>query len=381
MVVAISIIVHSCSLVGIILMSFWYNGCWLNVAFIGTTMLLVYLMPLISLKYEAKGFLAGPGLVGTYIVFLCFSAIRSEPETKCYKKEKAGGGVNWETIFSFGFGLVSIAASVFSTGKDYKCIQLRCVVVSEDDVPYGYGFFHFVFAMGSMYFGMLFVGWDTHHTMEKWNMDVSWTSAWVHIVNEGLAVISFSKFLLRSLIILTELMAIVVARVYAIGWLRQLLARIFGIGDEPPHQPQQQQQQQQQQQFEMAILSGWSEDDDTEQEQEEQSATTAGFLSIPRPASPSSRSTGDGFSDVLSVSDDASYGGRSPSPASTDEIQEVTPPVDIAIAVAVLIDEEKRDRPASALRQRRRYTSHEGAGAGPSSSSSRPAILSDEEEV
>jgi len=51
--------------------------------------------------------------------------------------------------------------------KCLKHLQFRNVVESEDSIPYGYGFFHFVFAMGSMYFGMLFVGWDTHHTMEK----------------------------------------------------------------------------------------------------------------------------------------------------------------------------------------------------------------------
>jgi hypothetical protein len=39
------------------------------------------------------------------------------------------------------------------------------LALSEDDVPYGYGFFHFVFAVGSMYFGMLFVGWYTQKPM------------------------------------------------------------------------------------------------------------------------------------------------------------------------------------------------------------------------
>ncbi|CAD6258784.1 unnamed protein product [Miscanthus lutarioriparius] len=73
---------------------------------------------------------------------------------------------------SFVIELISIAVAAFSTGSDYKCIQFRNVEESEDNIPYGYGFFHTVFAMGSMYFGMLFVGWDTHHTMEKWNMDV-----------------------------------------------------------------------------------------------------------------------------------------------------------------------------------------------------------------
>lgn len=39
---------------------------------------------------------------------------------------------------------------------------------SEDDVPYGYGFFHFVFATGAMYFAMLLIGWNTNHTMKKY---------------------------------------------------------------------------------------------------------------------------------------------------------------------------------------------------------------------
>jgi len=39
---------------------------------------------------------------------------------------------------------------------------------AEDDVPYGYGFFHFVFATGAMYFAMLLIGWNSHHSMRKY---------------------------------------------------------------------------------------------------------------------------------------------------------------------------------------------------------------------
>jgi hypothetical protein len=39
----------------------------------------------------------------------------------------------------------------------------------EDDVPYGYGFFHFVFATGAMYFAMLLVGWNSHHSLRKYD--------------------------------------------------------------------------------------------------------------------------------------------------------------------------------------------------------------------
>lgn len=36
-------------------------------------------------------------------------------------------------------------------------------------VPYSYGFFHFVFATGAMYFAMLFVGWNSHQIMHKYD--------------------------------------------------------------------------------------------------------------------------------------------------------------------------------------------------------------------
>ncbi|XP_021984061.1 uncharacterized protein LOC110879830 isoform X2 [Helianthus annuus] len=45
-----------------------------------------------------------------------------------------------------------------------------------------------VFVAGVMYFAMLLIGWNSHYTMKKWTIDVGWTSTWVRIVNEWLAV-------------------------------------------------------------------------------------------------------------------------------------------------------------------------------------------------
>ena len=83
--------------------------------------------------------------------------------------------------------------ATFSTGIDSKCFQVYYTQLllfgyhtfyqivfwkqpfqfrkddtqAEDDVPYGYGFFHFVFATGAMYFSMLLIGWNTHHSIRK----------------------------------------------------------------------------------------------------------------------------------------------------------------------------------------------------------------------
>ncbi|PWZ29548.1 hypothetical protein Zm00014a_002163 [Zea mays] len=192
--------------------------CWLDIELLGTTLLLLYIMCVLSLMSKANKLFMEPGLIGGYILFLCLLAITSEPESSCYQKHKAGPHAIWITISCFVFGLLGTVYSTFSTGSDYKCMQLWNIVESEDDVPYGYGFFHFVFAVGSMYVGMVFVGWDTHHTMKQWNVDIGWMSTWVHIVNEALVVVFY--------------IAILLARIFGIGWLRHLLAKVFGTGDQ-----------------------------------------------------------------------------------------------------------------------------------------------------
>ncbi|KAK5833003.1 hypothetical protein PVK06_016812 [Gossypium arboreum] len=102
---------------------------------------------------------------------------------------------------SFVVALLAMVIATFSTGIDSQCFQLQFSkkeARAEDTVPYGYGFFHFVFATGAMYFAMLLIGWNTHHTIKRWTIDVGWTSTWVRIVNEWLAVCVYCKYLTRT---------------------------------------------------------------------------------------------------------------------------------------------------------------------------------------
>ncbi|KAJ8442387.1 hypothetical protein Cgig2_018643 [Carnegiea gigantea] len=69
---------------------------------------------------------------------------------------------------SFITALLTIVIATFSTGIDSQCFQFcRAKKPAENGVPYGYGFFHFVFATGAMYFAMLLIGWNTHHPMKN----------------------------------------------------------------------------------------------------------------------------------------------------------------------------------------------------------------------
>lgn len=205
----VSIAAYVGSLLGIVLMYVWYApspACRHNILFITVTLVLVQLMTFVSMSSKVKAGYLAPGLMGIYVVFLCWSAIRSEPHTEvCNRKAAVATSADWVNIASFVIAVIVIVAATFSTGIDSKCLEFKSSSAAaaeeeEDDIPYGFGFFHLVFAMGAMYFAMIFVGWNAHQTMEKWTIDVGWASTWVRVGNEWLAAIVYIWMMIAPVI-------------------------------------------------------------------------------------------------------------------------------------------------------------------------------------
>ncbi|GMI89498.1 hypothetical protein like AT3G24460 [Hibiscus trionum] len=204
-VVSLATAAYVICIVGIIMMYIWYApepSCLRNIFFITWTLVLIQLMISVALHPKVNAGILTPGLMGLYVVFICWCAIRSEPAGEnCIRKAEESNRTDWLTIISFVIALLAIVIATFSTGIDSQCFQFRKKEEpAEDAVPYGYGFFHFVFATGAMYFAMLLIGWNTHHTIKKWTIDVGWTSTWVRIVNEWLAVCVYLWMLLAPVI-------------------------------------------------------------------------------------------------------------------------------------------------------------------------------------
>ncbi|KAJ8763892.1 hypothetical protein K2173_003674 [Erythroxylum novogranatense] len=188
-----STIFYLASVCGIVVMYIFYGRrleCSLNIFFITWTAVLLAVMMAVSLHSKINRGLLSSGIMASYLVFLCWSAIRSEPANdKCNKKSEANAhSTDWTTILSFLFGICAIVMATFSTGIDSQSFQFgKNRDQEEDDIPYDYGFFHLVFALGAMYFGMLFISWNLKNSARKWSIDVGWASTWVKIVNEWLA--------------------------------------------------------------------------------------------------------------------------------------------------------------------------------------------------
>lgn len=188
----LSTISYIASFVGIGVLYVLYvpnSSCAFNIFTITWTAILVTIMMAVSLHSKVNEGLLSSGIMSSYIVFLCWSALHSEPQTgKCHSHMKIAQDGDLATIVSFIIAICSIVMATFSTGIDTKSFQFRNDEVQlDEDIPYSYEIFHIVFAMGAMYFAMLFISWELNHPTRKWSIDVGWASTWVKIINEWFA--------------------------------------------------------------------------------------------------------------------------------------------------------------------------------------------------
>ncbi|CAI9117941.1 OLC1v1019433C2 [Oldenlandia corymbosa var. corymbosa] len=97
-----STIFYIASVFGIVLMYVLYASkpsCALNIFFISWTGVLLAVMMVISLHSKVNRGLLSSGIMASYIVFLCWSAIRSEPATaKCSPQTQESGHGGWTTV-------------------------------------------------------------------------------------------------------------------------------------------------------------------------------------------------------------------------------------------------------------------------------------------
>ncbi|XP_072962486.1 uncharacterized protein [Typha angustifolia] len=207
-----STIFYIASFSGIVLMYLMYtpnSSCMLNLFFITWTAILVKVMMIVSLhSKKVNAGLLSSGIMGSYIVFLCWSAIHSEPQIGKYNtQKKISENDDWATIVSFLIAVCAIVIATFSTGADSKPFQFwkKDEALSGDDIPYRYDIFHFIFSMGAMYFAMLFISWELSHPTTKWSIDVGWVSTWVKIVNQWFAASIYLWKLISPAIMRTKL--------------------------------------------------------------------------------------------------------------------------------------------------------------------------------
>ncbi|KAF7837226.1 putative serine incorporator [Senna tora] len=189
----------------------WFNpsghDCGLNVFFLVMSMVIAFAIGIISLHPQVNGSLLPASVISLYCAYLCYTGLSSEPhdyECNGLNKSKA---VNISTLL---LGLLttvlSVLYSALRAGSSTAFLSPPCSPKSAGKKPlleaeeleegkgkkeenearpvsYSYSFFHLIFALASMYSGMLLSGW-TSSSGSSDLIDVGWTSVWVRICTE-----------------------------------------------------------------------------------------------------------------------------------------------------------------------------------------------------
>lgn len=222
---------------------YWFNpsgvdgGCGLNVSIIVLSGLLVMAFSAVSLHPKVQnGSLFPSAVIGMYVMYLAYGALLSEPHDYACN----GLGAKWNVasgttlVGGLLLTLVTTTYSAFRAGSNTRTFTMYSSDADEPllerpptsqagadsgaedaelgdmsssgaermskerdgagdggdrqeraldefaPVTYSYSFFHLVFALASMYIGMLMTGWGTG-AEEKDLMDVGWASVWVKV--------------------------------------------------------------------------------------------------------------------------------------------------------------------------------------------------------
>ena len=203
-----------------------------DLAFISVTLILFVLFTGLSLMPRVSGGIFTSGIVSAYCVFLCATAIQSDPS-------HAGAPPRWLQVLGFAIALTALLHSTFSAtahGRAFEVAHaaptprgegcLCCGDADEDEPdevhPLSYSFFHEVFALGvriraalkpsfrvltppplqqAMYAAMLFTSWSPAEKFSEWDFDKGEASMWVKIGCEWAAAAIYVWILLAPILL------------------------------------------------------------------------------------------------------------------------------------------------------------------------------------
>lgn len=159
-----------------------HASCSLNIFFITWSLILVMVMIAVLFvpNRTATAGLLTSGSAILYCNWLLFSALNSEPPSSCVVG--IGTGAGWITVVGFFIAIFVVAFSTMTTGASSDMFGNHS---NEPGVlPYRADFFHFIFALASMYLAMLFTNWDISADTTAYSLGTGWISTWVKIASK-----------------------------------------------------------------------------------------------------------------------------------------------------------------------------------------------------
>jgi len=211
-----TLMLYACSIALTVYLYKWFNpageDCSRNLWLISVAVVLCVIFTAICMCPMAKeGSLLPSAVITSYCIYLCYSALSSEPSDYHCNPHAQHHQAKPTMIASTVLTLLSVVYSALRAGtsdffggmkdseqSDFEALQgaetgggpMQGGDADSDDedngkakptgpVSYSYSFFHFIFAVACMYLAMLMTGWGTHSRNNEEQVDVGWASVWV----------------------------------------------------------------------------------------------------------------------------------------------------------------------------------------------------------
>jgi hypothetical protein len=191
-------------LTGFGLAYYFFGGCGGNIAII-TVNLVICILLYITAIFTERGSIFTASIVSCYVVYLTSAGLMVANDG-CSRVSQAVTGKLY-TVGASIFTLVWMAYSAFSATYQINACDCRGVCCDDerefDSGPeFNIPFFHFVFALASVYLLMIVTHWGYTGSTESisWALDRGATSKWVNISASWVTLIIYALSLIAPLI-------------------------------------------------------------------------------------------------------------------------------------------------------------------------------------
>lgn len=203
------------------------DGCALNKFFISFNLILAIVVSVISVLPVVQDAQPSSGLlqssvISAYTLYLTWSAMSSEPDTKCNpaaslfdKVPNLSPTFDTNTALSAVILFCTVAYSCIRTSSSFSGASEDILIADDGDeenggqkvhddeasqVAYSYSFFHFTFVLASLYIMMMLTNWYTPEGAEFKKLSRNWATVWVRISSSWVCVLIFVWTLIAPLV-------------------------------------------------------------------------------------------------------------------------------------------------------------------------------------
>lgn len=215
----VTFLLFAASITGIVLLYIYFTQpgeCMLHKFFISFNLILCFFCSVVSTlpkvqEYQPKSGLLQSSIVTAYVIYLTWSGVSNSPDRDCnpgllpfisknnssdvFDKESIVGLIIWILVVIYSSLRSGSSSDKMAMASDSENVadqdgEKKETDDESDKITYNWSFFHFVFALATLYIMMTLTNWYRPNSTLK-TLNANSASMWVKIVSSWLCVLLY----------------------------------------------------------------------------------------------------------------------------------------------------------------------------------------------